>query len=579
MTLNNLTHATLTPLMPAFKRNFMRDFMRIVIAALLILPGASAMAQAVQHGIVLEYRNGEKTPLEGVSIAVANAVTVMSAADGTFTLNFRTLHYGDNIQFRRIEKAGYEVFNKEAIEVMRIGRSADDQPIQIIMCSVAALSELRDSYRNAATGNYQRQYEEEHARLEAERRANRLKEEDYQTQINQLEELYEQQLDNIESYIDHFSRIDLGSVSGQERHIVQLVQMGRFDEAVAKYESMHCEEQFENASANRLKAAAALHQLQQALAQATLSEDSLYSIICRKNDALRMAGGQKNLRRVGESLRRMADADTTSHTLAKEYANYLKRQNRPSEAIKYYRRGIRHSKMQQDWSEAAQCSHGLFSVLFALRQYDAAIECEANAIQILFDHPYENADQQNEQLATLHASLCMLYSQTKRYDEALQQLNAQDACLNSITEPSDPLRLVYNRSISHYNRAYIYYGQQKMQKALDEAVESADMIEECSTEDPQSYASDYLKVLSLIGNIHTTMGNKKEALSLYIKLHTKTQEAYDRNPDAMLPFFSRVSHRLAMTYISLGDKDRAQDVVKAALKLDPNNPALRQLSY
>ena len=210
---------------------------KYLLMGLAAMSFGSVLAQSEQKGVVLQYCGQEqKSPLGGVSVTAKGAASVMSAADGTFTLQFRTLHAGDAIEFRRIELYGYEVMNREAVENLIIGNAQNDRPIQIVLCKTEELERIRDGYRSAASQHYEQQLKAAQSQLEQLRSEGKVKEEDYQQQVSALEEKYDQQLQNLDTYVDKFARIDLSELDEFEKQIMELVQQGRFDEAIAKYE-------------------------------------------------------------------------------------------------------------------------------------------------------------------------------------------------------------------------------------------------------------------------------------------------------------------------------------------------------
>ena len=92
-----------------------------------------ALAQSVQHGVVMEYKGTEaKTALANVSIAVRNAQRTMSDSEGRFRLDFRTLQAGDKVEVREIERDGYVIFNRDAIDEWRIAKG--DALFTIVLC-------------------------------------------------------------------------------------------------------------------------------------------------------------------------------------------------------------------------------------------------------------------------------------------------------------------------------------------------------------------------------------------------------------------------------------------------------------
>ncbi|MBP5344994.1 MAG: hypothetical protein J6Y99_02145 [Bacteroidales bacterium] len=216
---------------------------RLLLVLLLCSMGTIAMAQAVQSGRVVQY-NGkeEKTPLKNVSVSAVGAPAVQSDADGLFELQFRTLHAGDAIQFRRVELAGYEVMNAEALAVARVANASDDaatEPFVIVMCKSSELGRLRDGYRDVATARYQKQLEEAQAQLQRLKKEGKMQQAEYDKQLDALEEKFEAQMQTLDTYVDKFARIDLSELDEAEAQIIALVQEGKIDEAIACYDAQN----------------------------------------------------------------------------------------------------------------------------------------------------------------------------------------------------------------------------------------------------------------------------------------------------------------------------------------------------
>ena len=220
----------------------MRTYL-LLLVLLLCSMGTMAMAQAVQNGRVVQYNGKEgKTPLMNVSVSAVGAPAVRSDADGLFALQFRTLHAGDAIQFRRVELAGYEVMNTEALAAARVAKTSGDaatEPFVIVMCKSNELSRLRDGYRDVATARYQKQLEEAQAQLQRLKKEGKMQQAEYDKQLDALEEKYEAQMRTLDTYVDKFARIDLSELDEAEAQIIALVQEGKIDEAIARYEEQN----------------------------------------------------------------------------------------------------------------------------------------------------------------------------------------------------------------------------------------------------------------------------------------------------------------------------------------------------
>ncbi|MBO6011971.1 MAG: hypothetical protein J6P82_00440, partial [Bacteroidales bacterium] len=205
--------------------------MKKLISSILFLASFAALsAQVEQTVIVQEYNeSSKKTPLSQVGVTVMNAGAAISDENGQATLRFRTLHAGDKVTIRRIEKAGYEIFNSQAIEQWTI---SPQQPFRIVLCRSDRFKALRDEYNRVASDSYARQYKAEQARLAEERKRTNMLEETYKQKLLDLENQYQQQLEDLDNYVDQFARIDLSELSIRQAKLIRMVKEGKIDEAI-----------------------------------------------------------------------------------------------------------------------------------------------------------------------------------------------------------------------------------------------------------------------------------------------------------------------------------------------------------
>lgn len=305
---------------------------------------ARGWAQSVQQGITLEYKGSNpKTPMAGVSVTAANAGSVMSGDDGCFELRFRTLRTGDQIQFRRIELNGYEVMNTEALEVARVARqegNATAERLAIVMAPTKMLRQLRDGYRSVAVERYKRQLHEAEAEAEKLRQQGQLQEQEFNERLDALEAEYDEKLNRLESYIDKFARIDLSDIDADEQHIVELVQAGQFDEALAIYDRQDLAARLRQSRADLQRLTDARQQITAAEQQKAQENLRLRQSIDRQITLLRMAGGEDNLQKVYRLYHETFLADTTDWEARRDYAKSLYEQGLNPESEHVLEAGI-----------------------------------------------------------------------------------------------------------------------------------------------------------------------------------------------------------------------------------------------
>lgn len=322
---------------------------RLLLIAALCLAFPCAWTQTTQYGLVEEYQGKQpKTALPHVIVAASNAGVAQSGVDGRFELNFRTLHAGDAIQFRRVELSGYEVMNTEALEVQRValwsgeGVPAVDDPalVRIVMAPRAVLQKLRDDYRAVASRRYEQQLQLNEKELERLRREGKLAEEQYNARMNALEEEYEEKLSKLETYIDKFARIDLSDLDQDEQRIVELVQQGKFEEALQIYEDQHLQERLKQNRSDIQQLTAVRAQLDEAARKKEQEIVRLRQSIDRQVTLLLMAGGEDNYMKAHNIYRETFLADTTYTAARRDYSRSLRNLGEDDEAARLLRDGI-----------------------------------------------------------------------------------------------------------------------------------------------------------------------------------------------------------------------------------------------
>ena len=342
-------------------------------------------AQSVQQGKVLEYQgSAPKTPLAGVSIAAKGAAAVQSNAEGQFSLDLRTHHAGDAIQFRRVELNGYEVMNQEALEVARVARKSpsggDLEGLSIVMIKRETLKKLRDGYRSVAAQRYEQQLKASTEEIERLKKAGQLAEEQYNERMNALEEAYEDKLTKLETYIDKFARIDLSDLDQDELQIIDLVQAGNFDEALDLYDKQNLADRLRKSREDQQKLVAMRDQLSDAAQKKAMENERLRQSIDRQITLLMMAGGEENLMKVHNLYHQVYLADTTHVMSRVDYATSLVQHNMTQEAINLMKSGIASTT---DSLSLGVMYNELFYCQYEISQFKEALSSIRNADKIL----------------------------------------------------------------------------------------------------------------------------------------------------------------------------------------------------
>lgn len=238
-------------------------------------------AQCQQKCIVMEYNETEKkSPLGGVEVLVINAGSTISDSNGNVTLKFRTQKPGDRVTVRRIEKSGYEIFNKDALLQWNITKEG---VFQIVMCRSDRFKQIRDNYFAISSASYAKQRKAEEAKFQALKKQGRIKQAEYEKEIARINEEYEQRLMDIDAYIDRFARIDLSELSAEEAKAIELFRNGDIEGAIKAYEDMKLEEQYFQSVKNYQKAEKAADTLGVIIKKHEELRDSINAAINRRD--------------------------------------------------------------------------------------------------------------------------------------------------------------------------------------------------------------------------------------------------------------------------------------------------------
>ena len=298
-------------------------FKPVAIILTMFVATVSLSAQTLQKGVVQEYRGKDKkSPLANVELSVRNASSTVSDKKGHYELQFNTLKPGDKVNVRRIEKLGYEIFNKEALEQWYI--SSGEDLFTIVMVRSDRMKKLRDEYSRVSSSSYEKQYNVEKARLDEERKKNRLTQQEYEKKILALEEHYDYQLTQLDNYVDRFSRIDLSELSKEEIKIIELVRQGNVDEAIKRYDDMDLVRRIHEQADEKAEIDQAVATLSQESGKKADVIDNLFVSLMNKLNTYLLQGGQANYKKVVDECNLIAENKNIGWKYKLNLLQYLK---------------------------------------------------------------------------------------------------------------------------------------------------------------------------------------------------------------------------------------------------------------
>lgn len=576
--------------------------MRLIIRYIFILLATVCVnAQTVQLGVVKEYNEkDQKTPLAGVELNVRSAQSTVSDKKGDFSLNFLTLKPGEKINVRRIEKLGYEVFNKEAIEQWNLNPTT---PFLIVMCRSERFKKIRDNYEKVSSTSYARQLKKEEAYLAKLKADGKLKEEDYQKQLFKLREDYENQLDNLDSYIDRFSRIDLSELSAIEQEIIELIQNGKIEEAITKYEEQNFVDKYAQEVSQIREISNAIDKLEDVKFSKEFARDSLLASINRQIETLKIAGGKENLDKIGTILHEVYLTDTLNYVILRKFADYLYDIKQFNEALPLYT-NLKESKETRDRAHAL---NRLVLVYKDLEQYEKAINESLNYEALINSTPDEF---KGDEIIGIYLNRGLIYLKCSEINQAIISLN--EALNISSNYACSPLTLAsvknslasilcsehkYEEATSLYksildiylcnddsseesnericgilmNYAQTYRALNDYENAKQHILRAIDYGEKAYRHNPYKHSSTFCMALNTAGNIFSD-NNENISVEYYNQAIQIIYPQYEKYPSLFWRAYYQPYANLAIYHTKAKDYSKASDIFEKVIEIVKKTP-------
>ena len=581
--------------------------MKHVFSSLIIgLAAGLSWAQSVQNGLVMEYNGSQKkTALANVEIAVRNAQRTVSDRNGRFRLDFRTLKPGDKIEVREIQKNGYVIFNQEALDEWRVAKG--NEPFTIVLCKNNHFMDLKERYYAIASKSYaQRRVVEEKA-LADKMLNGELQRLQYEQQLRDLKNQYADQLENLETYIEHFARIDLSELDDHERKIIQRVQEGDIDGAIQAYDEMQIMQKMDlaNAKSDRYS------KLQR---KAEAEKMRLYALAKNQMSLLRLRGGRESFERIEQMLTDMASKLSDRPEVVMDCVDFFTDQSNTERAIYWSRIYLRFpdiDPVQRGFVESC-----LASSLYNLGQWEEALTHNQAALDCLAPmltgsdsraiYRYMNAlilqggilgmrGRTADAIQCLQRSVTMCDSllandrldQTSQKYKAEAQLRwtmslaranrwaeAHKLCLQLIdfirpkAESDDPLDywlIRYGRALNEM--AFISGRMGNTASNGDYLSQSVAIWKQLYELNPQAYVSDYANACQHLLFFYYNNHDMEKCLAAAVKELELREEACRIPSDLEMASFALASSNLGYLYTHYGDSTLAETHILKAIEV------------
>ena len=535
---------------------------RPILTLIILATALTAVAQATQPCIVKQYnQKQQKTPLAGVQVEVRGAQTATSAANGSVTLQFATLKPGDRVPFRAATKAGYELMNKTAVEQWNISR--DQKPFEIVLIQSAYFTQLKGNLKQSSVDSYHQKYEQTLAELERQKKEGKLKEQEYYDKLNELEDRYDNQLKNLDAYVDQFARIDLSELSEQEQQFIELAHAGRLDEAAEAYNALNAAGKYITAVENVRKLNGDIAKLEDEKARQQETANAFFAMLQRQVNTLKLAGGEENYRKAGELLKRAALADTTNVEVVWEYAFFAYGQGEFKDAEPLLYICLR----QKENAPIFISSLSLLSNLLRQKQRYKEVE---TVLLIRLKHMEELYNNDSDPyflllLASAQNDLGDLYSDLQNYTKAEEYyLQALENFTQLFQQEPDSYRS--NLASTQINLGDLYKNLNNYSKAEEYYIKALENFTLFLAQNPDEYEG-VARTQWKLGHLYFVLKKYDKAEDLYLKAEENYILLFNKNPDAYREDLTIPQFLLAILYnYNLEDYVKAEKYYLKALE-------------
>ncbi|MCQ2608680.1 MAG: tetratricopeptide repeat protein [Bacteroidales bacterium] len=537
----------------------------------LLLIVQMVFAQTIQLGQTVEYNEkNEKIPLGGVEIVIRDAGSTVSDANGNFTLTFNTLKPGDKVVYRQIQKSGYEIFNKQALEQWYISR--EKRPFQIVLCRSDKFKALTENYQRISSASYARQYKNDQEKLALQLKEGKLKEEEYKKQLLRLEDNYYEQLKDLDNYVDMFARIDMSELSSAEQKIIEMLQEGRIDEAIKAYENKRYVEKFKQEASDIVEINEAQKRLEIVEAHKKESMQNILAAIERQISSYQLIGGYENYKKIGSILREVALADTTNLDVVRRYAEFAHEQNDFTDAYRFYSICVNGCNTKKQ----ASVYTNMGSLCRLMKQYDEGKTYLQKSIEI-----YENMSEDDRicyasDFANAENNLGILYYSQQNYEDA------EKYYLRACKKWQESVQKGNNESLPNLagvqnNLGILYMKQKKLvdaEKYYSLAVDTYSLLCETNSNSYQRYLAVSQNNL---GALYFDLGKYEDAEKYWTLAANDYEKLYEKNPNAYAFDLGILRYNLARFYNAFKrytDSERAYtealNIFKPLYEKNPN---------
>ena len=538
--------------------NFLTAIRRLVIVCMSCAIALGAAAQT-QQGYVKTLGKPLKKgkALSGVTVRVKGEHNaVVSQKDGKFSIPMPGKKSGDAYTLQQVHKNGFELNDQSMI-----GRKfafSTNVPLTVVMVSTEDLQADKLRIENNAYRAAERNYQAKVAELEKKLKKNIISTEQYQTEIQDLQDKFERYQSLIESLADHYAHTDYDELTSNEAEVNLLIEAGELEKADSLIHTM-----FDPIDV--------LQRNQAALTGLNQTIDNAQSLIDQANADLAavlkqqdrdaehlyqlytIALAQFDNKKASRYIQIRAELDDTNiewqNDAGKFICDYMADYSR---ALEYYQR-VFTLALQQDGEQCYWCAtayNNIGEVYESQGNHDTALQYFQKALKIrksIFGESHLD-------VAMSYNNIGVVYCDIEDYDTALQYFQKALEIQKAVLGESHP-----DVALSYNNIGVVYGYQNNYDTALQYHQKALEIQKTVLGENHPSVALSY----NNIGYVYDSQGDEDTALR-YVQKALEIQKAVlgENHPKIALSFYN-----IGWLYFIQGDSTTALQYFQKAMEI------------
>lgn len=561
-------------------------------AALLIVQ--AAIAQASLRGVVTYQNTGKRMQAIQVTARGASPAITKATSDqeGVFKLVFPNKKPGERVILDIVARTYDLVNHARELEVV-LPNNETEKEVRLVVCRKGERDQNAVDYYEISTDYLTKSYEHKQAQLsqqvarleakigQAEGDVSKLRGQlaELRKEKDELDQYYQNQLDNAWQLAEDFSRIDLAQADTIYKQAFRLFKDGKIG---AAREILSSQERQENLNQLRKK--------EKEIAEEESKIAALEEAVANQKERLkkekeelqkgkekeienyllgaRLAKLEFDFKAAAENLLAAVELDSTNVDNLRSVAFFYGELNQQKRAIQFYRQALRHTQAE---SQEAALLNSLGNELTYNNQYRNAESAYLKALESYQRLAVANPERYEPDVASTQNNLGLMYAKLNAYEQA-DASYAEALAIRIRLSQSNPERYEPGVAMTQLNLGSLYFRLNNFKKAELAYKESIKISRKLASTNPNSFEPDLASALIGLGSVNVVNNQYDQAEATYQEALKIYQRLAQSNGERYEPDVASTQNNLGLMYFVTGKTE------KAMIFLDQSLPVYQKIA-